>query len=92
MTQLLESTVQLESLNGRLQTLQQLEASLRADVNRYPSLMAEYDRLQPAVEIERQHPGNNCYSSENSSALNWPGEDSVWEVVEPPLEGKKNWA
>jgi len=87
-TQLLESTVQLESLNGRLQTLQQLEASLRADVNRYPSLMAEYDRLQPAVEIERNTLEQLLQQREQlSSELARGG--FVWEVVEPPLEGKK---
>lgn len=87
-TQLLESTVQLASLDARLQTLQNQEAALRDDINRFPSLMAEYDRLQPAVQIERNTLEQLLQQREQlSSELARGG--FVWEVVEPPQEGQK---
>jgi capsular exopolysaccharide synthesis family protein len=87
-TQLLESTVQLQSLNARLKTLTNQEAALRNDINRFPSLIAEYDRLQPAVEIERNTLEQLLQQREQlSSELARGG--FVWEVVESPQRGKK---
>jgi len=50
---LIEADVELKSMDARRQSLSQLESGLRKEINSYPSLIAEYDRLQPSVEIER---------------------------------------
>lgn len=86
--QLLESTVLLQSLNARLTTLTEQEATLRREINRYPQLIAEYDRLQPAVEIERNTLEQLLQQREQlSSELARGG--FIWEVVETPQEGQK---
>ncbi len=86
--QLIETQVNLQGLEARLATLQQQEAELRGEIDRYPSLMAEYDRLQPAVEIERNTLEQLLQQREQlSSELARGG--FVWEVVEPPQPGQK---
>ncbi len=87
-SQLLETTVTLNGLEARLTTLEQQEATLRQEINRYPNLIAEYDRLQPAVEIERNTLEQLLQQREQlSSELARGG--FVWEVVESPQPGQK---
>ncbi|HEY9763922.1 MAG TPA: polysaccharide biosynthesis tyrosine autokinase [Trichocoleus sp.] len=87
-TQLLEADVSLKSIQARWQTLTELEKSLRQEVNRYPSLIAEYDRLQPAVEIERNTLQQLLQQREAlSSELARGG--FTWEVVEAPTLGQQ---
>lgn len=87
-TQLLEADVSLKSIQARSQSLTQLEQSLRQEVNRYPSLIAEYDRLQPAVEIERTTLQQLLEQREAlSSELARGG--FTWEVVEAPTPGQQ---
>lgn len=87
-TQLLEADVSLKSIQARWQTLTQLEQTLRQEVNRYPSLIAEYDRLQPAVEIERNTLQQLLEQREVlSSELARGG--FTWEVVEAPTLGQQ---
>ncbi len=87
-SQILDADVALQSLEARMQTLEDLERVLRDEVNRYPSLMAEYDRLQPAVDIERSTLQELLIQREKISAELARGGFS-WEVVEPPLPGKR---
>ncbi|MBE9137571.1 GumC family protein, partial [Nodosilinea sp. LEGE 07088] len=86
--QILEADVALQSLGARTQTLNELESVLREEINRYPSLMAEYDRLQPAVETERSTLQELLIQREQLSAELARGGFS-WEVVEPPLPGQR---
>ncbi|PSN11689.1 capsular biosynthesis protein [filamentous cyanobacterium CCT1] len=87
-SQILEADVTLESLEARMETLASLESILRDEVNRYPSLMAEYDRLQPAVDTERSTLQELLIQREQISAELSRGGFS-WEVVEPPLPGQR---
>ncbi|MEO1067532.1 MAG: polysaccharide biosynthesis tyrosine autokinase [Cyanobacteria bacterium J06638_6] len=87
-SRILEADVALQSLSARIETLNGLENILRDEVNRYPSLMAEYDRLQPAVETERSTLQELLLQREQLSAELARGGFS-WEVVEPPLPGRR---
>ncbi|HEY9662349.1 MAG TPA: Wzz/FepE/Etk N-terminal domain-containing protein, partial [Allocoleopsis sp.] len=50
---LAEAQVTLNGLQARRQSLLETERQLRTELNRFPDLMAEYDRLKPEVDIER---------------------------------------
>ncbi|NJN87614.1 MAG: GumC family protein [Leptolyngbyaceae cyanobacterium SL_7_1] len=51
--QLVETQTNLVGLNARDQSLAQAESRLRAELNRFPELIAEYNRLQPDIDIKR---------------------------------------
>lgn len=87
-TQLMETDVALQSLQARWQSLGELEAVLRQEINNYPSLIAQYDRLQPAVEIERNTLQQLLEQREQLSSELARGGFS-WEVVEAPSWGKQ---
>lgn len=83
---LLEADAALQSLEARGQSLTDLETVLRQEIQRYPSLIAEYDRLQPNVEIERATLQQLLLQREQlSSELARGG--YTWEVVETPQLG-----
>lgn len=85
---LLEADASLQSLEARLDALTELESVLRQDINRYPSLIAEYDRLQPSVEIERTTLEQLLIQREQlSSELARGG--FLWQVVEAPQLGQQ---
>jgi polysaccharide biosynthesis transport protein len=78
----------LVSLNAREKKLLTSKQQLRTQLNQFPSLIAEYQRLQPEVEL-----GQSVLKKlleqrqEISSRLSRGG--FTWQVVEPPLEGNK---
>jgi polysaccharide biosynthesis transport protein len=78
----------LSSLNAREKKLLTSKQQLRIQLNQFPSLIAEYQRLQPEVEL-----GQSVLKKlleqrqEISSRLSRGG--FTWQVVEPPIEGKK---
>jgi polysaccharide biosynthesis transport protein len=85
---LLEADASLQSLQARWQSLTEMEALLLQELQRYPSLIAEYDRLQPNVEIERNTLQQLLEQREQlSSELARGGFN--WEVIEPPLPGRQ---
>jgi polysaccharide biosynthesis transport protein len=78
----------LVSLNAREKKLLTSKQQLRTQLNQFPSLIAEYQRLQPEVEL-----GQSVLKKlleqrqEISSRLSRGG--FTWQVVELPLEGNK---
>ena len=52
-TQLIEVQTNLRALKARDTSMAQTEKQLRAELNRFPVLLAEYNRLQPLVQINR---------------------------------------
>ncbi|MBD0336248.1 MAG: capsular biosynthesis protein, partial [Cyanobacteria bacterium Co-bin13] len=85
---LLEADSSLQSLQARWQSLTELEQVLVQELQRYPSLIAEYDRLQPNVEIERTTLQQLLEQREQlSSELARGG--FTWEVIEPPQPGRQ---
>jgi polysaccharide biosynthesis transport protein len=87
-TNLNELRAELVSLNTRERKLLTSKQQLRTQLNQFPSLIAEYQRLQPEVEL-----GQSVLKKlleqrqEISSRLSRGG--FTWQVVEPPLEGNK---
>nr|WP_277882550.1 polysaccharide biosynthesis tyrosine autokinase [Pseudanabaena sp. FACHB-2040] len=83
---LLEADSSLQSLQARWQSLTEMEELLLQELQRYPSLIAEYDRLQPNVEIERTTLQQLLEQREQlSSELARGG--FTWEVIEQPQLG-----
>jgi polysaccharide biosynthesis transport protein len=78
----------LVSLNVREKKLLTSKQKLRIQLNQFPSLIAEYQRLQPEVEL-----GQSVLKKlleqrqEISSRLSRGG--FTWQVVESPLEGNR---
>lgn len=85
-TQLIEADAALQSLAARSATLTELEGMLRTEINRYPSLIAEYDRLQPSVEIERTTLQQLLEQREQLSA-ELARDGYNWQVVQAPELG-----
>ena len=86
-SELLLTNVTLQGLNARLSEINQSESELRLQLNNYPRLIAEYDRLQPEVEIERQTLQRLLQEREQlTSELARGG--FVWQVIEEPDLGE----
>ena len=78
----------LASLSARSRSLTDSERRLRQELKRYPSLIAKYDRLQPAVELQR------TMLQQLSQERQKLGSDLaqggfVWEIIEAPQRGEK---
>jgi capsular exopolysaccharide synthesis family protein len=78
----------LSGLEARQSSLQQTEQWLRTELNRYPDLIAEYDRLQPSVDIDRAVLEQLLQQRQEVSAELARGGFN-WQVVEQPTVGKK---
>ena len=85
---LAEVQANLASLEARYQSLVETEQSLREELNYFPGLIAEYDRLQPEVEIERSVLQKLLEEKEIVSAKLARGGFN-WQVVESPQIGKR---
>lgn len=73
-------------LQARLQSLQQTERSLRAELNRFPDLIATYDRLKPKLDIDRSVLEQLLKQRQEVSAELVQGGFN-WQVVESPTLG-----
>lgn len=86
--QLLDVQKNILGFKAREQTLAQKEQQLRAEINRLPSLLAQYNRLQPDLKIKRDSLEQlEKARQELSIEIARGGFD--WEVVEEPLPGEK---
>jgi len=85
---LVEAQANLASLSARGQSLLASRQQLRNQLNQFPELIAEYDRLQPEVEIGRTVVEKLLEQQQEVNAqLSRGGFD--WQVVEKPLLGTK---
>jgi polysaccharide biosynthesis transport protein len=85
---LTETQSALASLSARSRSLAESERQLRQELNRYPSLIAKYDRLQPEVEIQRTMMQQLLEERQKlGSDLAQGGFN--WEIVEAPQPGEK---
>lgn len=87
-TALADAQSALTGLEARQQSLLQTEQWLRSELNRYPDLIAEYDRLQPSVDINRAVLEQLLQQRQQVSAELARGGFN-WQVVEKPAVGKK---
>lgn len=84
--ELIETDATLRSLDAQWQSLQTMESQLRSAIKNYPSLIAEYDRLQPSVEIERNTLKQLLVEREQLSA-ELARDGFNWDVVVQPTIG-----
>lgn len=85
---LIEAQTQLLSLQARDQSLSQTEAKLQEQLNRYPSLIAQYNSLQQEVEVKRNTLQQLLEARQDLGVeINRGGFN--WQVVEPPRAGEQ---
>jgi polysaccharide biosynthesis transport protein len=85
---LAELRVNLDGLNARKTKLIATKLELRKQLNRFPILIAEYDRLLPEVELGQSVIKRLLEQrQELSSRLSRGG--FTWQLVEPPLRGQQ---
>ncbi|MBF2046935.1 MAG: polysaccharide biosynthesis tyrosine autokinase [Elainella sp. C42_A2020_010] len=85
---LAETQSLLAGLAARQRSLAQSEQQLRQELNRFPSLIAQYDRLQPEVETQRVILEKLLEDRQELSNDLLRGGFN-WEVVEAPQLGEK---
>ncbi|HEY9882841.1 MAG TPA: polysaccharide biosynthesis tyrosine autokinase [Thermosynechococcaceae cyanobacterium] len=85
---LVEAQVNLAALQGRAQSLAEAERSLQQQLQRFPSLLAEYGRLQPKVQIGRDTL-QQLLKARQDIALEIARGGFDWQVVEEPKLGKQ---
>lgn len=83
---LVEAQVALQSLRARDRSLTEMEQQLRVQLDRYPGLIAEYDRLQPEVETRRTSL-EQLLESKQRLSIDLARGGFGWQVVESPSEG-----
>jgi succinoglycan biosynthesis transport protein ExoP len=86
--ELVELEASLSALEAQANSLIELEAVLRQDLERFPGLIAEYDRLQPDVDIQRSALQRLLEQREQLTAELARG-GFTWEIVEPPRLGRQ---
>lgn len=83
---MVEAQVNLASLSAREKSLIESRQQLRSQLNQFPGLIAEYDRLQPEVEIGRSVVEKLLEQQQETSARLSRGGFN-WQVVEAPRIG-----
>lgn len=87
-SEMVATEAELRSLQARQQSLANTEQTLQAELNRYPDLIADYDRLQPEVETQRTSLEQLLQMRQQlSNELAQGG--FKWAVVEAPRLGQK---
>ncbi len=84
--QLVETQTQYIGLYARDQSLGEREGQLRNDLKRFPTLLAEYNRLQPLVQINRER-YNQLVKAEQQLRQELDKGQFDWKVVEKPQKG-----
>jgi capsular exopolysaccharide synthesis family protein len=85
---LVESQVNLVAAQARDRSLTANEAQLRAELKRFPTLLAEYNRLQPNVLVNRDTL-QQLLKAKQELGLEIARGGFDWQLVEPPQVGKK---
>lgn len=85
---ILDTQTNLASLKERVQSLATTEQQLRAKLNQFPSLIAEYNRLQPEVKIKRDT-FEQLLAARQRLGIELARGGFKWQVVEEPQLGKK---
>lgn len=86
--ELIAVQTQLRGLSARDQSLNSLERELRANVKELPNLIAEYNRLQPEVDIKRDTLQQLLRARQDLS-IDIARGGFKWQVVEEPQIGYK---
>lgn len=86
--EMVAARTEVASLEARSRSLKQAEQDLRQKLDRFPNLIAEYDRLQPGVEINRDSL-KQLLSARQELGIELARGGFKWQVVEPPAIGVK---
>lgn len=85
---LVEAQVNLVAAQARDRSLANNEAQLRGELKRFPGLLAEYNRLQPNVLVNRETL-QQLLKAKQELGLEIARGGFDWQLVEPPQLGKK---
>ncbi|MBF2066716.1 MAG: polysaccharide biosynthesis tyrosine autokinase [Calothrix sp. C42_A2020_038] len=85
-SKLVESQTDILGLQARYQSLGEKEQQLRNDLKRFPALLAEYNRLQPLVQLNRER-YNQLLKAEQQLRQELDKGQFDWKVVEKPTVG-----
>jgi polysaccharide biosynthesis transport protein len=85
-SKLVESQTDILGLQARYQSLGEKEQQLRTDLKRFPALLAEYNRLQPLVKLNRDR-YEQLLKAEQQLRQELDKGQFDWKVVEKPTEG-----
>jgi succinoglycan biosynthesis transport protein ExoP len=85
---LVATQAELANLAGQEQSLAQLESQLRTDLNRFPALLAQYNRLQQELEVQRATL-QQLLEAQQELGIEINRGGFNWQVVEPPLVGQQ---
>ena len=85
---LVETQTSLQSLQARDQSLAQTENRLREQLDRYPSLIAQYNNLEQEVEVKR-NTLQQLLEARQELGVEIDRGGFNWQVVEPPQLGEQ---
>ena len=88
MTQFSDATVALRAAEARYSGLQQNVEILRGNLKRFPQLLAEYGRLEPEVELNRDTL-KQLLKSRQELGMEIARGSFDWQIVEEPQSGMK---
>jgi polysaccharide biosynthesis transport protein len=84
--QMVETQVTLQSAGARYQQLAIEEQALRNELQRFPKLLAEYSRLQPAIDLNRTTL-KELLKAQQDIGLDIARGGFDWQVIEDPQMG-----
>jgi capsular exopolysaccharide synthesis family protein len=87
-SQLVDVQTNLSALKARDDSLTQTQKDLRADLNRFPVLLAEYNRLQPLLLINRNKL-QQLLQAQQELSLEIARGGFDWQALEEPRLGQK---
>ncbi len=87
-SKLLETQTTLRSLEAREQALAQKERQLQTELDRFPTLLAQYNRLQPELTVRRTAL-EQLEKARQDLSLELARGGFDWQLVEQPLDGEK---
>ncbi len=86
--QLVDTQVNLQTAEARYQSLASAERQLRGELKRFPGLLAQYGRLQPEIELNRETL-KQLLKAQQDLGLEIARGGFDWQVVEEPQYGYK---
>jgi succinoglycan biosynthesis transport protein ExoP len=84
--ELVQAQTQLSGLAARDRRLAEVEQQLRSELSSYPELIAEYDRLQPEIQIQRDTL-QQLLRLQQELSIDIARGGFNWQIVEDPQYG-----
>lgn len=87
-SQFVDVQVTLKAARARAQTLAEIERRYKQEIQQFPALLSEYNRLQPAVQVNRETL-QQLLKSRQAMGLEIARGGFDWQVVEEPRLGRQ---